>query len=216
MAMTPEATSAAQIVAGLARLGTYMRGWRWRRADALGLTPTQSQILLFLSAQGSARITALAGEIAAAQPTASDAVAALIRKGLAEKRSDPRDGRAIAIAATAKGLEQAQAIPEGPAALLEAVHALPEGERALLLRTLTQLIRSLQNRGEIPAQRLCVTCRFFRPNVYSNPQKPHHCAFVNAAFGDAALRLDCGEHEPADPAEAGAAWRRFAGAEAAG
>ncbi|MGQ0563367.1 MAG: hypothetical protein ACT443_16025 [Gemmatimonadota bacterium] len=53
-------------------------------------------------------------------------------------------------------------------------------------------------------------CRFFRP--FAHPRdvdQPHHCAFVNAPFGDRALRLECSEHEPADAASAAAAWQRF-------
>ena len=56
------------------------------------------------------------------------------------------------------------------------------------------------------------TCTHFRPHAHADAACPHHCTFVDAAFGDANLRLDCGDHEPA-PAEAAAAlWRRFAAA----
>ncbi|MGH8510685.1 MAG: hypothetical protein ACREU8_04680, partial [Gammaproteobacteria bacterium] len=41
----------------------------------------------------------------------------------------------------------------------------------------------LQERGEVPISRMCVTCQHFRPGVYDDPDTPHHCAFVNAAFG---------------------------------
>jgi hypothetical protein len=38
--------------------------------------------------------------------------------------------------------------------------------------------------------------------MYPGADAPHHCAFVNAAFGAAALRLDCADHEEAGPEEA--------------
>jgi hypothetical protein len=47
---------------------------------------------------------------------------------------------------------------------------------------------------------MCVTCRYFRPHVHSDPERPHHCAFVDAPFGDRALRLDCRDHEAKEEA----------------
>ena len=45
--------------------------------------------------------------------------------------------------------------------------------------------------------RMCLDCRFFRPDVHDDPARPHHCAFVDAPFGDAQLRIDCADHQPA-------------------
>jgi len=56
---------------------------------------------------------------------------------------------------------------------------------------------------------MCVNCRYFRPHVYDDPKAPHHCAFVDAAFGPAELRVDCSEFESADDADRDAAWRVF-------
>src|SRR3546814_1750116 len=75
---------------------------------------------------------------------------------------------------------------------------LDDGERAAFLKGLTKMIGALQTRGTIPVQRMCVSCAHFRPNVHSDAATPHHCAFVDAAFGDASLRLDCDDHVEAD------------------
>ena len=56
------------------------------------------------------------------------------------------------------------------------------------------MIRTLQEKGRIPVARMCVSCRFFQPFRHDNPARPHHCAFVDAAFGDEELRLDCPDH----------------------
>src|SRR3546814_1949368 len=72
---------------------------------------------------------------------------------------------------------------------------LDDGERAAFLKGLTKMIGALQTRGTIPVQRMCVSCAHFRPNVHSDAATPHHCAFVDAAFGDASLRLDCRSEE---------------------
>jgi hypothetical protein len=56
---------------------------------------------------------------------------------------------------------------------------------------------------------MCVTCKYFRPNVHPDKRAPHHCAFIDAAFGDEALRLDCAEHEQAGAAESARLWNEF-------
>jgi hypothetical protein len=48
---------------------------------------------------------------------------------------------------------------------------------------------------------MCVTCRYFRPDAHQDEANPHHCEYVDAAFGDHLLRVDCSEHQAA-PEEA--------------
>lgn len=197
------------IATGLAKIGLLLRSHAWDRAETSGLTPTQAQILVHLVRRGPARVGALADEIAVTQPTASDAVAALVRKGLVEKRPDPRDGRATTLHARAAARRAVAEMEVWPDALLEAADVLAPAERDALLKGLTKMIRTLQVRGAIPVQRLCVSCRHFRPYQHADAAKPHHCAFVDAAFGDAALRLDCDDHGEADAAAQRQNWVRF-------
>jgi hypothetical protein len=68
---------------------------------------------------------------------------------------------------------------------------LDAGEREVFQRALVKMIRSLQIQGRIPVARMCLGCRFFRPYAHASSSAPHHCAFVDAPFGDAELRLDC-------------------------
>jgi hypothetical protein len=74
---------------------------------------------------------------------------------------------------------------------------------------LVKMIRTLQERGEIPVSRMCVTCRFFRPRVHDDPTRPHHCAFVDAPFGDRSLRLECADHEAAPEGQRARGWEQF-------
>lgn len=202
--------SEAHIATGLAKIGMVLRTQAWRKGEALGLTPTQGQILVHLSRRGPSRIGDIAVEMGVTQPTASDAAGALIRKGHVEKRPDPTDARASRLHLSRAGREIAGALAEWPDALLGAIATLDAAERGIFLKALTRMIRELQRQGAIPVQRMCASCRYFRPNVHADPAAPHHCAFVDAAFGDASLRLDCGDHETASESEAAAAWRRFA------
>jgi len=188
------------IATGLARIGAVMRAGRWRQAEELGISPIQADLLSFILARGPMTQTALAAELCVTQPTVSDAVAALRRKGLVEARPDPADGRARLLHLMPAGRVAAAEAAGMPADVMEAIAALPEDERAGLLGGLVGLIRQLQAAGGIAPQRMCVSCAHFRPNAYPGEARPHHCAFVNAAFGGAQLRVDCGEFSEAGPA----------------
>lgn len=203
--MSEDVQDISQIVSGLGQVAAFVRMAGWREAEPLGLTPTQTACLSLLAGRGASRVTALARLLGVTQPTASEVVAALERKGLVERRRDPADGRATRIVLTAAGAGIVRRTAQPPAALAHAIGELEPGERAGLRRALAKTILSLQQQGAIEPQRLCLTCRFFWPYVHSDAEKPHHCAFVDAAFGDASLRLDCSDHEEAEPGEGASA-----------
>ena len=75
------------------------------------------------------RVTALAAHLNVTQPTASDAAAALERKGLIEKRADPVDGRALVLRATRSGRATAQRWPPSFGVVIEALS--PDDQAAL-------------------------------------------------------------------------------------
>jgi DNA-binding MarR family transcriptional regulator len=195
-----ETARADSALTAIAKLGLVLRHHAWQRRRHDGLTPTQAQALATLAARGAHRVGELARTLGVTQPTASDAVAALVRKGLVARERDSADGRAARLTATSAGTQRAAESAEWPDALLAAVDALSAEDQASLLRGLSAVIRELQQRGEIPVQRMCVTCRYFRPQVHAEAERPHHCAFVDAPFGDRALRFDCADHEPEEEA----------------
>lgn len=207
--MTSDSTFVDQAANGFARLSAFLREEQWRLAEAHGLTPTQIDILVLLKRRGACRGRDIARQLGVRQPTSSGAVDALARKGLAGKRRDPSDGRAVLVDLTASGATLAARLDRAPEALETALSRLGTAARADLARSLTTVIKDLQENGAIEPQRHCVSCRFFRPNLHDNPEKPHHCAFVDAAFGDASLRFDCGDHDEADAGEIAENWRRF-------
>jgi DNA-binding MarR family transcriptional regulator len=190
---SPPATAAT----GLAKIGLLLRHHAWQEREQTGLTPTQGQILANLRARRRLEVRELADALGVSSPTVSDSVAALAAKGLIEKRASARHPRAVEVTLTARGRRAAERAAGWPDALLAAVDVLRPEEQAALLRALTKMIRELQERGEIPVARMCATCRFFRPRVHADDVNPHHCAFVDAPFGDRDLRLDCADHEHA-------------------
>lgn len=203
--------TAKRVTNGLAKIGLVLKSRAWKGAGPERLTPTQAQILALLQANPMGlRLSALAELLGVTAPTASDAVAALVGKGLVARDPGAGHHRALALRLTPEGEAAAARIADWPDFLMRAVDTLSPAEQAVFLRGLVKMIRALQEAGDIPVQRMCVTCLHFRPNAHpDDPHNPHHCAFVDAPFGDRHLRLDCGEHAQADAETRAAAWARF-------
>ena len=197
-----------RIAVGLAKLSLALRHRAWRQAPR-SLTPTQGQVLTALARRPGLTLGQVAEALAVRAPTASDAVATLERKGLVEKTRRPDDARVLALTLTSEGRRIAEQADRWPDFLAAAIDDLADDEQRVLLRTLLTLIRTLQQRGEISPAAMCISCRYFRPCVHDDPRRAHHCALVDAAFGDADLRLDCPEHEPAAGEALAAAWQRL-------
>jgi DNA-binding MarR family transcriptional regulator len=202
---------AERVSIGLSKIGLALKTKAWRGATPARLTPTQGQALALLrgSPRG-LRLEAVATGLGVTAPTASDAVAALVAKGLVLRARAPENRRAVSLTLTPEGTALADEVAAWPDFLLRAVGTLDPAEQAAFLRALMKIIRGLQEAGDIAPQRMCVSCRYFRPNLHDDPVRPHHCAFVDAPFGDRHLRLDCLEQEPAPPDEAKAIWAGWA------
>ncbi|MGD9479815.1 MarR family winged helix-turn-helix transcriptional regulator [Shinella sp. G-2] len=186
---------------GLSRLATVLRVDDWNRAKAAGLNPTQLAILTLLDGRGARGlgVKEIAAHLGVSQPTATDSLNALERRGLLAKHPGESDRRAVNIAPTAEGTATLRATEAGDGLVEQAIAGLDDREQEDLLLTLIKMIRHLQDTDAIPVQRLCVTCRHFAPFAHADAARPHHCHYVDAAFGQPDLRLDCREHE-ANPA----------------
>jgi DNA-binding MarR family transcriptional regulator len=201
---------ARRVTTGLAKVGLALKQQAWAEAGGRGLTPTQGQVLALLRASPAGlRLGVLAEQLGVTAATTSDSVAALHRKGLVAKLPMTGDGRAVLVRLTPAGIREAAAAAAWPDFLLEAVDELPPDEQAAFLRGLVTMIRTLQERGRIPVARMCVSCRFFQPFRHPDADRPHHCAFVDAPFGDGELRLDCPDHAAAPAEQAARTWQAF-------
>jgi DNA-binding MarR family transcriptional regulator len=194
----------------LNRVQVAMRADSWDQCGQHGLNPTQGQILILLGERAAGlRLTEIASELAVSAPTISESVAALVEKGYVKKGKAKEDARAIVVTLTAAGkrlIERLDSVGGTIAAVLE---SLPKAEQVQLYRTMLKMVHQLQATGKIPVARMCVTCRYFRPNAHKDIERPHHCALVDAAFGDHTLRSDCPEHESADEHLSTKNWEAF-------
>ena len=213
---TPDAFESGQpldgrLIVGLSKIGLAMKSQAWSRAPAEGVTPTQAQILVLLRDRSEgARLSMIAEGLGITAPTASDAVASLVAKKLVVRGRDKQDARAARFRLSRSGAETAARVSAWPDFLQKAVSALDAGEQAVFLRALVKMIRTLQEAGDIPVQRMCVDCRFFRPHAHPDSRdRPHHCAFVDAPFGERHLRIDCADHETAAIEQRNHQWARW-------
>jgi DNA-binding MarR family transcriptional regulator len=201
----------SRIGTGFARIGTAMRSHAWELAVAHGLTPTQVEILALLGARsGPLRLSTIAEQLAITPATASDAVSTLVGKGLVDKEKALDDRRAVALGLSKAGVALAHTLSEGSGFLDKALSVLNPQEQAHLLHMMVKVIRTMQEHAQIPSSRMCVTCKYFDANRYPGADLPHHCKLVGSAFGDTHLRLDCPEHEDAEPVQAQRNWHAFA------
>ena len=186
-----------RLAQGIGRLATALRQNAWQEALPEGLTPTQGEIVIVLEQRPGATLSQVADTLGVRPATASEAVRVLVEKGLVTKGRSPGDGRALWLQLSPEGRRVAEQASRWDDFLAQAIERLESEEQRTTLRVVSHLIRTLQEEGRVPTARLCVTCRHFRPHRHDDPQRPHHCALVDAAFGDGDLRVDCPEHEPA-------------------
>lgn len=198
-----------RVAAGLSKIGLVLRSRSWKGAGAVGITPTQGHALALLrEAPDGLRLAALSKLLGVSPPTASEAVGSLVVKRLVTKEPG-QDKRSLTLKVTSEGEALAGRTAEWPEFLGRAIETLDLQEQAAFLTSLVKVIRSMQECGDIPVQRMCVTCRYFRPNLHEDPANPHHCAYVDAPFGDRHLRLNCAEQEEAPDEQRRAAWAAF-------
>ncbi len=194
---------------GLSRLATVLRADEWERAKSLGLNPTQLSILTLLEGRPlGLGVKEIAAQLGVSQPSATDSINALEKKGHVEKHASLADARAVNVHLGQSGLEILQR-KAGTDLIGQAIGTLDDDSQQELLVTLIGMIRGLQERDAIPVQRMCTSCRYFDPFAHPKGDQPYHCHFVNAAFGRRDLRVDCRDHVEADPTFRAATWEAF-------
>ncbi len=201
----------SRLITGLAKIGLALKTQAWKDANTQGLSPTQAQILALLARDPTRaqRLSELAEALGVTPATTSDAVRSLSDKALVTKARSSENARALAITLTDAGRAEAARSTDWPDFMLGAVQTLSSLEQTVFLRGLVKILRTLQKRGQIPISKMCLNCQFFQPNIHPNLEHPHHCAFVDAAFGDTHLRLECEDYRTAPPEQAEQAWQTF-------
>lgn len=201
---------ATRIRDGFDRVSTVLKMDQWVAASVSSLNPTQLLLLGVLSSRPKGlRLGDIAKHLGVSQPTATDTVSALERKSLVVRKARSSDARVRIVCVTPDGRAAMRRAAALPSTVETAVDTLTPGTKVELLVVLMHIIREFQRVGNLPDQRICTTCKYFQPFKHTDVGKPHHCTFVNAAFGTPDLRIDCGEHETASLATQTAIWTAF-------
>lgn len=186
-----------KIVASLERLSQALRVLLREETQEHGLSPIQAQFLVHLLFHGVElrRVGKLAEEFGLTRATVSDAVGSLEKKGLIERGPWPEDKRVATLGLTPAGEEVARGLATWANVVEGSLSASSPEEKEVVMRFLMGLIASLQGAGVVTVARMCVSCRFFRPDAHPGEDSPHHCALLDLPLARSDLRVDCPEHE---------------------
>lgn len=184
--------TSAKIVAGLERLSNAFRVLLWDHAKAIGLSPIQIQILIFIKyhTQPLCNVSALAKEFNITKPTISDAIKILHKKELIEKIQSDIDRRAYSIELSSKGEEIVQQTEHFAAPVGHIIAQLDTAEQNQFFYTLSKIILQLNKKEILSVQRTCPTCRFFEKT-----KQGAYCKLLEQQLATTAIRLDCPEFE---------------------
>jgi DNA-binding MarR family transcriptional regulator len=186
-----------KIVASLERISQVFRVLLRGEAQERDLSPIQAQFLVYLLHHRAAlrRVSQLAREFDLTRATVSDAVGSLEKKGLIRRASWPDDKRVTTLRLTPTGEHTARELAAWANVVDEHLKGCSSQEKEAVMRFLMGLIGSLQKSGLITVARMCITCRFFRPDAHPGGNSPHHCALLDVPLSGSDLRADCPEHE---------------------
>lgn len=185
---------AAKIAAAIDRLGRSQRTHRQAIAVERGLTPLQVDLLLTL-ADGEPPLPLvglLARELGVSQPTVTDSLRALERKGLIERRTDAPDARRTAVTLTDQAERLVGELRAVDDSLVRAIESLGEERQGAMVEGLLTIIAGLVEQGAITVARTCLTCRFHRLEPGA-----HYCTLLDMPLVSSTLRVNCPEHERA-------------------
>lgn len=191
--MNDDAGLDRKVLAAVERLGWALRAARQHVATRHELSLRGLSVVETLTDGRPRHIGDLAAELAITQPTLSDAVSTLDKRGLITRDRDPADLRTTLVTLTGTG----EAVAADIAAELRPILGAGTGtaaERATTLRVLLGEIARLQHAGVITVNRSCLTCRHFQP---PGARARARCLLLDTGLRDQDLRVDCPEHEPA-------------------
>ncbi|WP_104735969.1 MarR family winged helix-turn-helix transcriptional regulator [Hanstruepera ponticola] len=182
----------SKIVVALQRISEAFKVLLWDKAKALGLSPIQIQILLFVDNHKDAlcNVSHLADEFNVTKPTISDAVRVLNKKGLTQKGLSTSDSRSYSIQLTAAGKDIVTQTEQFANPIQATLHGMGTDSQEALFKTLSDVIYKLNQHGILTVQRTCFGC-----NYYTKHGSSHFCNLLNKPLLDSEIRLDCPEFE---------------------
>lgn len=181
----------SDITLGLERVADAFKVLLLDKGKALGLSPIQIQMLVFVSRHSNTLCTVshLAKEFNLTKATISDAIKTLEKKTLIKKQFSKTDHRTFTIVLTKKGISATEEAASFSSPVNNILSNLGEEEKSKFYGTLSKMILGLHYLGHLPEQRLCYTCSHFE-----SKQGSAFCNHFDSKLSSDDIRLDCVGH----------------------
>ncbi|MDJ0625965.1 MAG: MarR family winged helix-turn-helix transcriptional regulator [Candidatus Caenarcaniphilales bacterium] len=180
-----------KILSAFERINTAMRFSLQKSGNLRNVSPLQAQILFYLLTNKQTSTSKIAEHLCVSKPTISDAVASIMKKKLI-KKMDSNDGRSYKVALTNKGIEEVKILSSFETSFLESINKLSDQQKHSTWEALLRLLKSMQEQGLIPMNKMCFTCNHFAQDTFG---EKYYCNLMNSKLEDQNLRLNCEEHE---------------------
>lgn len=186
-----------RIADGLWRFGQVIGAASNSAAGEVGLSQLQLGILTLLARRDQGETVGFfARYFMISAATVSDSIRVMEAKGLVTKSRETHDARSVRITITAEGRESVTRSSTALERLRRIVAGWDERKRSEILPAIIALIDGLQKQGAIPADRMCVACRYFAINCDpETPEAAYYCRLIDAPLRAIDLRVDCPEFE---------------------
>lgn len=131
-----------ELILTLSRLSMIYRAHQIREGTAMGLSPIQIELLVYLDQHHKENITLsrLAIEFVTTKASLSDSIQNLLTKELLIKKAVKQDRRSQAILLTQQGKKLAARIRKNTASLIEPLHDLPYTDKRKLVTLLLRIL----------------------------------------------------------------------------
>ncbi len=181
-----------KIFSALERLHIASRSGLQKSVLGYGVSVLQAQIMRHIDVRNSASVSQLAEQLKVSKPTISDAVASLLTKKLVKKVMVAEDARGYHLTLTPTGHTETSNIFNYATPFLETLNSLNNKQKEAFWDALLHLLKTMQEQGLIPPQRMCFSCQYFEQN---KDRDRYYCKLMKIALSLELLRVDCNEHK---------------------
>lgn len=171
----------------------------WNLSKETKLSPLGIQIILFLAENPRERAlpSFISEELGVKRPTLSDALKALIKKGLIEEEKRKKDKRYKFLKLSEKGEKTLLKILSSyRGEIAKGLKGLKLKEKRELYTLLLKIISEFQDKSVIRISRMCINCANFVKNAFPDPVKKHLCKLTGKKLSDHDIRVNCEYSEP--------------------
>jgi len=182
-----------KIIEAIDRIARAQKILLWDRAKLLGLTPLQTQILLFVAEnkEENNNVTLISLELGVSQPTISDAVKTLIKKGLLETMVWEKNRHYRLLRLTEKGKAILSQLKEWDKYLKRPLSKISEEEKIAFFKFLLDYVVELRNDKTLLLLRACPLCKYFE----KKDENTYYCKLFEMDLKVKDLRVECPDYE---------------------